>query len=51
MSTTATRLLNNYIGGGWTAAASATAALDVTHPATGEVLPPQRTKLTPAPRR
>ena len=34
---TQTRLLDNYIGGGWTAASGAD-ALDVTNPATGEVL-------------
>jgi malonate-semialdehyde dehydrogenase (acetylating) / methylmalonate-semialdehyde dehydrogenase len=38
MSTTATRLLDNYVGGAWTPAAAATDALDVTNPATGEVL-------------
>ena len=41
MSTTVTqgtRLLDNYIGGQWTPAAAATDALDVTNPATGEVL-------------
>jgi malonate-semialdehyde dehydrogenase (acetylating)/methylmalonate-semialdehyde dehydrogenase len=37
MSTTATRLLDNYIGGEWTPA-SAGDELDVTNPATGEVL-------------
>src|SRR4051812_46203882 len=36
-STTATRLLDNYVGGRWTPATS-TEALDVTNPATGEVL-------------
>jgi malonate-semialdehyde dehydrogenase (acetylating) / methylmalonate-semialdehyde dehydrogenase len=35
---TATRLLDNYIGGAWTPAASDADALDVTNPATGEVL-------------
>jgi malonate-semialdehyde dehydrogenase (acetylating)/methylmalonate-semialdehyde dehydrogenase len=34
---TATRLLDNYVGGAWTPAADA-AALDVTNPATGEQL-------------
>jgi malonate-semialdehyde dehydrogenase (acetylating)/methylmalonate-semialdehyde dehydrogenase len=38
MSITATRLLDNYVGGQWTAATSATEELDVTNPATGEVL-------------
>ena len=40
MSTTATetRLLGNYIGGGWVPAADGASALDVTNPATGEVL-------------
>jgi malonate-semialdehyde dehydrogenase (acetylating)/methylmalonate-semialdehyde dehydrogenase len=38
MSTTATRLLDNYIGGQWTPASAATEALDVTNPATGDVL-------------
>jgi malonate-semialdehyde dehydrogenase (acetylating) / methylmalonate-semialdehyde dehydrogenase len=38
MSATATRLLDNYVGGAWTPAAAATDALDVTNPATGEVL-------------
>jgi malonate-semialdehyde dehydrogenase (acetylating)/methylmalonate-semialdehyde dehydrogenase len=38
VSTTATRLLDNYIGGEWTAATAATDELDVTNPATGEVL-------------
>jgi malonate-semialdehyde dehydrogenase (acetylating) / methylmalonate-semialdehyde dehydrogenase len=37
MSTTATRLLDNYIAGAWTPSSS-TEALDVTNPATGEVL-------------
>jgi malonate-semialdehyde dehydrogenase (acetylating)/methylmalonate-semialdehyde dehydrogenase len=36
-STTATRLLDNYVGGRWTPATS-TEALDVTNPATGGVL-------------
>ncbi|TMM04363.1 MAG: CoA-acylating methylmalonate-semialdehyde dehydrogenase [Actinobacteria bacterium] len=35
---TATRLLNNYVAGRWTAATAATDTLDVTNPATGEVL-------------
>ncbi len=38
MSTIATRLIDNYIGGEWTPAASATDEFDVTNPATGEVL-------------
>jgi malonate-semialdehyde dehydrogenase (acetylating)/methylmalonate-semialdehyde dehydrogenase len=38
MSTTATRLLDNYVGGQWTPATAASDALDVTNPATGEVL-------------
>jgi malonate-semialdehyde dehydrogenase (acetylating)/methylmalonate-semialdehyde dehydrogenase len=38
MSTTATRLLHNYVAGAWTPATDASAALDVTNPATGEVL-------------
>ena len=38
MSTTATRLLDNYVGGQWTPATAASGALDVTNPATGEVL-------------
>jgi malonate-semialdehyde dehydrogenase (acetylating)/methylmalonate-semialdehyde dehydrogenase len=41
MSTTVTqgtRLLDNYIAGQWTPAAAATDELDVTNPATGEVL-------------
>jgi malonate-semialdehyde dehydrogenase (acetylating) / methylmalonate-semialdehyde dehydrogenase len=37
MSATATRLLDNYVAGAWTPAAAAD-ALDVTNPATGEVL-------------
>src|SRR5213079_689367 len=36
-SPTATRLLDNYVGGKWTASSSSD-ALDVTNPATGEVL-------------
>jgi malonate-semialdehyde dehydrogenase (acetylating)/methylmalonate-semialdehyde dehydrogenase len=35
---TATRLLDNYIGGSWTPAAADAEALDVTNPATGDVL-------------
>src|SRR5688500_8628192 len=35
---TATRLLENYVGGAWTPAAADAEALDVTNPATGEVL-------------
>jgi len=38
MSTTATRLLDNYIAGQWTPATAATDEVDVTNPATGEVL-------------
>jgi malonate-semialdehyde dehydrogenase (acetylating)/methylmalonate-semialdehyde dehydrogenase len=38
MSTTATRLLDNYVGGAWTPASAASDALDVTNPATGEVI-------------
>jgi malonate-semialdehyde dehydrogenase (acetylating)/methylmalonate-semialdehyde dehydrogenase len=38
MSVTATRLLDNYIGGQWTPARAATDVLDVTNPATGDVL-------------
>jgi malonate-semialdehyde dehydrogenase (acetylating) / methylmalonate-semialdehyde dehydrogenase len=38
MSATATRLLDNYIGGRFTPAQAATEVLDVTNPATGEVL-------------
>jgi malonate-semialdehyde dehydrogenase (acetylating)/methylmalonate-semialdehyde dehydrogenase len=38
MSATATRLLDNYVGGQWTPATAASEALDVTNPATGEVL-------------
>jgi len=34
----ATRVLDNYIGGQWTPATAATDALDVTNPATGDVL-------------
>jgi malonate-semialdehyde dehydrogenase (acetylating)/methylmalonate-semialdehyde dehydrogenase len=37
MSATATRLLDNYVGGAWTPAGTSE-ALDVTNPATGEVL-------------
>jgi malonate-semialdehyde dehydrogenase (acetylating) / methylmalonate-semialdehyde dehydrogenase len=37
-SLTATRLLDNYVDGEWTRAAAATGELDVTNPATGEVL-------------
>ena len=37
VTTSATRVLDNYIGGSWTPAA-ATEQLDVTNPATGEVL-------------
>jgi malonate-semialdehyde dehydrogenase (acetylating)/methylmalonate-semialdehyde dehydrogenase len=35
---TATRLIDNYIAGAWTPAGSASEELDVTNPATGEVL-------------
>jgi malonate-semialdehyde dehydrogenase (acetylating)/methylmalonate-semialdehyde dehydrogenase len=38
MSATATRLLDNYVAGAWTPASAASDALDVTNPATGEVL-------------
>jgi malonate-semialdehyde dehydrogenase (acetylating)/methylmalonate-semialdehyde dehydrogenase len=38
MTTTSTRLLDNYLGGSWTPAAHATAEIDVTNPATGEAL-------------
>src|SRR3954467_14307426 len=38
MSATATRLLDNYVSGAWTPATAAADALDVTNPATGEVL-------------
>src|SRR4051812_6854124 len=38
MATTATRLLDNYVAGRWTPATAATDELDVTNPATGEVL-------------
>jgi malonate-semialdehyde dehydrogenase (acetylating) / methylmalonate-semialdehyde dehydrogenase len=38
MSVTATRLLDNYIAGRWVPAGAATDVLDVTNPATGEVL-------------
>jgi malonate-semialdehyde dehydrogenase (acetylating)/methylmalonate-semialdehyde dehydrogenase len=38
MALTATRLLDNYINGEWTPARAATDVLDVTKPATGEVL-------------
>jgi len=38
MSTTSTRLLENYVGGAWTAASAATGELEVTNPATGEAL-------------
>jgi malonate-semialdehyde dehydrogenase (acetylating)/methylmalonate-semialdehyde dehydrogenase len=36
--TTAPRTLDNYIAGAWTPAGAATGALDVTNPATGDVL-------------
>ncbi len=38
MSTTATRLLDNYVRGQWTPASDPSDVLDVTNPATGEVL-------------
>ncbi len=38
MATTTTRLLDNYVNGSWVPAAGATETLDVTNPATGEVL-------------
>jgi malonate-semialdehyde dehydrogenase (acetylating)/methylmalonate-semialdehyde dehydrogenase len=38
MAVTTTRLLDNYIDGEWTPARAATGELDVTKPATGEVL-------------
>ncbi|MGH3262125.1 MAG: aldehyde dehydrogenase family protein, partial [Trebonia sp.] len=38
MSTTATRLLENYVAGGWSAAQAATGELDVVNPASGERL-------------
>src|SRR5690348_8711270 len=38
MAVTATRTLDNYIAGAWTPATDATDVLDVTNPATGEVL-------------
>jgi malonate-semialdehyde dehydrogenase (acetylating)/methylmalonate-semialdehyde dehydrogenase len=38
MSSTATRTLNNYVGGEWVAAEHATDVLNVVNPATGEVL-------------
>jgi malonate-semialdehyde dehydrogenase (acetylating)/methylmalonate-semialdehyde dehydrogenase len=38
MSAIATRLLDNYVAGQWTPATAATDVLDVTNPATGEVL-------------
>ncbi len=38
MTTTSTRLLENYLGGAWTPAAHATGELDVINPATGEAL-------------
>jgi malonate-semialdehyde dehydrogenase (acetylating)/methylmalonate-semialdehyde dehydrogenase len=38
MTATATRLLDNYIDGQWTAASDATGELDVVNPATGETL-------------
>jgi malonate-semialdehyde dehydrogenase (acetylating) / methylmalonate-semialdehyde dehydrogenase len=38
MSVTTTRLLDNYVAGRWTPASAATEVLDVTNPATGDVL-------------
>jgi malonate-semialdehyde dehydrogenase (acetylating) / methylmalonate-semialdehyde dehydrogenase len=38
MTATATRLLDNYIAGRWTPASAPTGVLDVSNPATGEVL-------------
>jgi len=38
MTATATRLLDNYIGGEWTPARAATGELEVVNPASGEVL-------------
>src|SRR4051794_20979861 len=38
MSATATRLIDNYVAGSWTPATDSSDALDVTNPATGEVL-------------
>jgi malonate-semialdehyde dehydrogenase (acetylating) / methylmalonate-semialdehyde dehydrogenase len=38
MTTTAARLLDNYIGGAWTAPTAATGELDVINPASAEVL-------------
>src|ERR1700727_2388377 len=38
MATTATRVLDNYIGGRWTPAQAATGELDVINPASGEAL-------------
>ncbi len=38
MTTTSTRLLDNYIAGAWTPAAAAEGELDVVNPASGEVL-------------
>jgi malonate-semialdehyde dehydrogenase (acetylating) / methylmalonate-semialdehyde dehydrogenase len=38
MSLTTTRLLDNYVDGEWTPASAATDVLDVTNPATGEIL-------------
>ncbi|MGH2995482.1 MAG: aldehyde dehydrogenase family protein, partial [Gaiellaceae bacterium] len=34
----ATKTIKNYIGGGWVDAEAATESLDVTNPATGEVM-------------
>src|SRR3954470_11168933 len=38
MSATATRLIDNYVAGSWTPATDSSDALDVTNPATGEVI-------------
>src|ERR1700722_17286799 len=38
MSATETRLLQNYVAGGWTNPQAAAGSLDVTNPATGETL-------------
>src|SRR3989440_12009840 len=38
MTATTTRVLENYVGGRWTPATAATEVLDVTNPATGDVL-------------
>ncbi len=38
MTTTSVRTLDNYVAGRWVPASAATGELDVTNPATGEVL-------------